>query len=206
MSKLFNWKLNTPLEYINFLLLALTSIALLFIYLKFIERGRTARGASKRVYKKLSRSRLPSAAILSDIRLAFGEEILHFDHLVLDLKGILAIRALNWGTSVYGEATGDQWKLKDSKREEVIANPLLMMEQDQTKLLKLLNQNEIYGVPITNVVIMADPFDNPEIYLGKNPPVITYKEIKGYLQKRAALADRVKNLDRLKEVIEKAKI
>lgn len=204
MKNFFNWKLNTPLEYFNFILLGLSGIVILFFYVKLIERGRTARGASKRVHKMLRRSRLPSSTVLSDIKLMIGDELLHFDHLILDIKGILAIKTLNWGTSVYGEASSEHWKLKDKKREETIPNPMLKLEQDQVKLLKMLNAKEIYGVPVTNIAIMSDPFDNPEIYLGKNPPAITYKEIKPYFKKRAALPDRVKNLDKLTEVIKAA--
>lgn len=202
MKNFFNWKLNSPLEYINFILLALAGTAVLYIYLKIIERGRSAKGSSKRVYKKLRKHRLPTSTVLSDIGLMVGGELLHYDHLVLDPKGILAVKTLGWGTSVYGEAGSEHWKLKDKKREETIPNPILKMEQDQAKLLIMLHTKEVYGVPVTNIAILSDPFDTPEIYLGKNPPAIIYKEIKSYFKKRSALPDRVKNLEKLKEVIQ----
>lgn len=206
MKNLFNWKLNTPLAYINFILLGLSGIVILFFYVKLIERRRTAKGASKRVHKKLRRCCLPSSALLSDLELMINHERMHFDHLILDAKGILAIKTLGWGTSVYGEASSEHWKLKDNKREETIPNPILKLEQDQVKLLKMLYTKEVYGVPMTNIAILSDPFDNPEIYLGKNPPAITYKEIKPYFTKRAALPDRVKNLDMLKQAIQSATV
>ena len=203
MANMFNWKLHTPMDYISFLLILLSGVLALFIYLKIIERGRSQKGATKRVRKKLKSHCIPGGVALNNVNIEADGEVIHFDHLIIDQKGILAIKVFNWGTTVFGEPRSEQWKIKDNKKEEVVENPILKMEHFEEKLIKLLSTHDIYNIPIENIAIMADTFEKPLIFLGKKPPAITYKDIKPYLKKRIDLPNKIKDTKKLTDLMTK---
>ena len=129
-----------------------------------------------------------------------GEEMF-FDHLIIDDKGILPIKRYGWGTALYGTADTETWKMKDQYHQEVFPNPLLDIRKNQITLNNFCGRRGVYGLHYKELVILADTFDEPRIFLGDNAPVVSYNKIKAEMKKRTAMPTLMPNHKEVTQLI-----
>lgn len=188
------WKLHTWQDYTYFFLMAFSCFALFYFITKAITKRRNDAAALKRVKKKL---KLKDGKVYHDVTFFLGDQRLHFDHLLVDAAGIVAVRSIGWGIRVYGSVEDETWKVEDNKTKDVrIENPIRALQQCFEPMRKGLSQGNIYGVAIEALTIFADPFAPPELYLGRDSGCITFEQLSSWLKNRKMRASgKVDKLD-----------
>lgn len=176
------WKLHTWQDYTYFFLMILSGIVLFYFVIKSITKRRNDASALKRVKKKL---KVKGSKVYHDVTFDFGDRKIHFDHLLVDAVGIVAVRSIGWGIRVYGSAEDETWKVEDNKTKDVrIENPIRALQKSFELMRKGLAQDGIYGVVIESLAIFADPFAPPELYLGRDSDCIGYQQLAAWLKHR----------------------
>lgn len=181
------WKLHTWQDYTYFFFMAFSCFALFYFITKTITKRRNDASALKRVKKKL---KVQGGKVYHDATFDFGGERIHFDHLLVDAAGIVAVRAIGWGIRVYGSAEDETWKVEDNKTKDVrIENPIRALQQRFEPMRKGLSQGHIYGVAMEALTIFADPFAPPELYLGRDSGCIVFEQLGSWLKNRKMRAN-----------------
>lgn len=176
------WKLHTWQDYVYFFSMAFSCFALFYFISKAIIKRRNDAAALKRVKKKL---KIKDGKVYHDATFDFGGRQLHFDHLLVDAAGIVAVRTIGWGIRVYGSAEDATWKVEDNKTKDVrIENPIRALEQCFEPLRRGLAQGDIYGIAIEPLAVFADPFASPELYLGRDSGCIAFEQLGAWLKNR----------------------
>ncbi len=176
------WKLHTWQDYTYFFLMALSGIVLFYFIVKAITKRRNDASALKRVKKKL---KIKSGKVYHDATFDFGGRQIHFDHLLIDAAGIVAVRSIGWGIRVYGSPEDETWKVEDNKKKDVrIENPIYAIQQGFEPMRKGLAQGNIYGIAIEPLAVFADPFAPAELYLGRDSNCIAYEQLGAWLKHR----------------------
>ena len=178
------WKLHTWQDYGYFFLMAFSCFAVFYLITKAITKRRNDASALKRVKKKLKLN-AKDGKVYHDVTFDLGGQRLHFDHLLVDAAGIVAVRTIGWGIRVYGSVEDDTWKVEDNKTKDVrIENPMRALQQHFEPMRKGLSQGNIYGVAIEALTIFADPFAPPELYLGRDSGCIIFEQLGSWLKNR----------------------
>lgn len=178
------WKLDTPADYLNFFVVAALFIIVIYFSIRKINKGRNDESAAKRVAKKL-KLKPKEGILINDVSLTCGDRDIHFDHLLLDRAGITAMRTIGYGTRIYGAPDDAEWAAVDNNNEKrMIPNPIKAMESDFEPLKRILSKSGIYNVSLTPLAIFADPFDNPELYLGRDSSSIIFADLPKWKKQR----------------------
>lgn len=181
------WKLHTWQDYLYFFLMIFLCFAVFYFISKAIIKRRNDVSARKRVTRKL---KTKNGKVYHDVTFNLGSRQIHFDHLLVDAAGIVAVRTIGWGIHVYGSAEDLTWKVEDHKTKDVrIENPIRVLEQCFEPVRKALAQGDIYGVSIEALAIFADPFAEPELYLGRDSNCISFAQLGSWLKHRKLRAD-----------------
>lgn len=188
------WKLHTWQDYTYFIMMAISCFALFYFITKAITRRRNDAAALKRVKKKL---KVKNGKVYHDVTFNFGGQQVHYDHLLVDAAGLVAVRSIGWGIRVYGSAEDETWKVSDNKTENVrIENPIHALQQRFEPMRRGLSQGNIYGIAMEPLAIFADPFASPELYLGRDSGSITYEQLGAWLKyRRMRAAGKTDTLD-----------
>lgn len=187
------WKLDTPVDYMNFFIVVAFFVLLVYLGVRKINSGRNDASAAKKVAKKLKLS-ANKAVLMNNVDLVIDGKEVHFDHLLLDSAGVVAMRTIGWGTKIYGSAEEEQWTAVDNKDEKrTFPNPVAQMEANFDLLRRTLSKKDMYGVAIEPLAIFADPFDTPELYLGRDSHCITFADLKAWKKQRVLRADAKKS-------------
>ena len=202
-ENMFNWKLNTWEDWLYFLVVGATFTAVLLVIFKVLENGRTKKAATRRVSKKLKKSCPKGTKLYDHVILSYDGQSFALDHLAVGAFGIIICRTFNWGTSVYGEPRSETWKIVDMKKTEVIPNPVMEIEDNAAALTKkILTKSNIYNVPVEPLVVFADTYDTPRLFLGKVQNAVVYRDIKPYILSKRAQKNSVENIDKLIALID----
>lgn len=180
------WKLHTWQDYAYFFAVLFTSIAVFYFISRAIIKRRNDASAQKRVKKKL---KVKGGKVYHGATFDFGGRQLHFDHLLIDAAGIVAMRTIGWGIRIYGSAEEATWKAEDNKKEVKLENPIRALEQGFETMRKGFAQGDIYGVSIEPLAIFADPFAAPELYLGRDSDCITFQQLGAWVKNRRMRAE-----------------
>ena len=182
------WKLHSFEDYLTFLIIILAGIMIFKFAIQKIYKHRNDAYALKLVRKKLKYSR-QGTRVFHNVTLSFGGQPLHYDHLLIDAAGIVAIRSIGWGIRIYGQPDQPTWKAMDNKTEKMIENPVAKLTDSFELLRSGLAAKEIYGLSIEPLVIFADPFATPELYLGRGSCCIPFNELKNWKKQRQLRAE-----------------
>lgn len=175
------WKLHTWQDYLYFFLMAFSCFAIIYLMAKAITKKRNDVSALKRVKKKL---KVKEGKVYNDITFDLCGQKVNFDHLLVDAAGIVAIRSIGWGIRAYGSTEDETWKIADNKKDDVIKNPIRVLQQTFEPLRRYLSQGNVYGVYIEPLTIFADPFSQAELYLGRDSYCIPYEHLGSWLKQR----------------------
>jgi hypothetical protein len=84
-----------------------------------------------------------------------------------------------------------------------VPNPVLELENNAVSLIKgLLARHGIYGVEVEPLVVFAETFDTPNLYLGRIQNAVVFKDIRTFMAPRRQPREPVKDVAGLKTLLE----
>lgn len=179
------WKLHTLSDYIYFFSIAAAFALITVFAIRKINKGRNDESAAKRVAKKL-KIKAKNGRVLNNVTLNVNGSQMHFDHILLDRAGAVFVKSIGWGLKIYGSAEDATWKASDTKIDgKRIDNPIMALEKQFEAIRRCFSQAGLYNVSIEPLAVFADPFAEPELYLGRDSKCIIFSEIKKWLKERA---------------------
>ncbi|MGI6074936.1 MAG: nuclease-related domain-containing protein [Pyramidobacter sp.] len=167
------WKLNTAGDYAYFFAVLLAGFLFFWHWSRRIARGRCDESATKRVERKLSRL-ARKGRVLSAAQCGLSGA----DLLLLCPGGAYAIRCIGWGMKIYGSLSSPAWRLESSGESRSIPNPLDQLAPAVKELRRWLNAAGMNSVPVEPLVVFADPFDEPRLFLEKGARAVTWSGLK----------------------------
>lgn len=196
------WKLHTFGDYFYFVLFILMGILAFVLATKHMNKQRNHETAVKKVAKRLKKLAKRPSRMYSNTALRFGDEKQQFDGVLLDRSGIYLMRAYGWGTKIYGKPDGEMWRREDPKRKEEFPNPLPDLKKGAENIKKVLEENGVTGVKVMPLVVFADNFQTPELYIGYGSFSTTYQELKGWYKKQAAVKKPQYDFEKVSSILD----
>lgn len=182
------WKLHTKEDYLFFFGMIFTVVVVMWIAIRVYNKQRNTESAKQRVCKRLGRLAKQPSELFRDVTLKLPEGEQKFDAVLLDKSGIYLVKVFGWGLKVFGIPDGDTWRLEDRQRTEVVENPLIELRKGASGLQKILEDNGVKRIKVQPMVVFADNFNTPELYLGYGSNSTTYQEMKAWYQKQASVS------------------
>ncbi len=179
------WKLNTTADYLNFFSYILVGILIIIFFTRYISKQRNDAKGKDRVCKRLKSLAKKPQLLLRDVTLKLPEGDQKFDAVLLDKSGIYLVKVFGWGIKVFGTPDGEKWKLQDNQKKEEVPNPLFELRKGVSGIEAILEGKGITKVKVMPMVVFADVFQTPELYLGYGSNATTYQELKKYYQKQS---------------------
>lgn len=195
------WKLNTPEEYLYFFTMILVGVLGLFIMVRYMKNQRNQQKGKERVWKRLTRLAKKPSCLLKDVTLKLPGGDMTFDAILMDKSGIYFVKVFGWGLKVFGTPEGETWRLEDRVRREEVPNPLLDLRKAIGGLEEVLNEKGIEGIKMMPLVVFADNFQTPELYLGYGSNSTTYQELKSWYQKQSSAQVVMYDFERVSSII-----
>lgn len=200
------WKLHTFGDYMSFFLFILAGIIVFILIAKHMNRQRNHDKAVKKVVKRLERLAKKPSKIYTNASFRLTDGSQTFDGVLLDRSGIYLMRAYGWGTKIYGTPDGEMWRREDPKRKEEFPNPLIELKQGAEKIKKTLEERGVEGVKIMPMVVFADNYQIPELYLGYGSFSTTYQELKGWYKKQSSVKEVQYDFNRVSSILNEIQI
>lgn len=196
------WKLHTFGDYASFFLFILAGVIFFVLIARYMNRQRNHEKAVKKVAKRLrGLAKKPSKLYVNaSFRLTGGDQ--QFDGVLLDKSGIYLMRAYGWGIKIYGTPDGAMWRREDAKRKEEFPNPLIELKQGAEKIRVTLEEKGVTGVKIMPMVVFADNYQIPELYLGYGSFSTTYQELKGWYKKQSSVKEAQYDFERVSSILD----
>lgn len=196
------WKLHGFSDYFNFFLFLLVGISVFVLVTKYMNSQRNHDSAVKKVTKRLKKLAKKPSKMYDGVTLRLEDKEQKFDGVLLDRSGIYLLKAYGWGTKIYGKPDGETWRREDPKRKEEFPNPLIDLKQGAEGIRKALEAAGITGVKIMPLVVFADNFQTPEIYIGYGSFSTTYQELKSWYKKQASVKQAQYDFEQVSSIIE----
>lgn len=182
------WKLHTREDYLVFLAYLAAGIFIFVLVVKYMNRQRNHEAASVRAIRKLKRLAGRPQQLYRDVKFYFPDGEQAFDAVLADKSGIYLIKVFGWGIKIYGSPNGETWRREDARRKEEFPNPLIELKSGAERLSRMLKENGIDGVKIMPLVVFADNYQTPELYIGYGSCSTTIQELKLWYKKQAVKA------------------
>lgn len=195
------WKLHTVSDYMMFFGYILAGILIFWLVIRYMNRQRNHEKAIEKVCKRLERLAKRPKLLLEKPILHFTDGTAEPDALFMDKSGIWLVRAYGWGTKIYGAPDGETWRREDPQRKESFPNPLPELKALGKKLQASLAQKGIEGVKIRPLVVFADNYQTPELYIGYGSCSTTIQELRLWYKKQEAERKADWNFDGAKEAV-----
>lgn len=183
------WKLHTAGDYAYFAAVLLAGAIFFVVWSRRIARGRCDEAAAKRVRRKLSR-----LARRGHVLNAAPWGLPGADLLLLCPSGAYAVRCIGWGMEVYGSLRSPTWRLKSSDEWRSIPNPLTQLAPAVEELRRRMDAAGLNSVPAEPLVLFADPFGEPQLYLEGGAQAITLSGLKKWYRQLPAHAGNAEEL------------
>ena len=195
------WKLQTKDDYLFFFGMIIVGVVALMLISHFYKSQRNQEKAKVRVWKRLGRLAKKPYNLFRDVTLKLPDGNQTFDAVLMDKSGIYLVKIFGWGLKVFGTPEGETWRLEDRVRKEEVENPLIELRKGVAGLQKVLAEKGIKRIKIQPVVIFADNYSTPELYLGYGSNSTTYQEMKTWYQKQAGVKDAQYDFERVSSII-----
>lgn len=197
------WKLHTWQDYLNFFSFIFFGMIALFILYKLLKAQRTQEKAVLKVNRRLNRLARKPCKLFKKVTLSLPSGSQTFDAILMDPSGIYLVKTFGWGLKVFGTPTGEKWRLEDNTRKEEIPNPLFDLKKAIADLQTCLEEQELRGIKIQPLVVFADSYSTPELFLGSGSNSTPYQYLKSWYKKQASVKKAQYDLQRATAVIEK---
>lgn len=201
------WKLQTKEDYYFFFGMIIIGVVVLMLVNRYYKNQRSEQKGKERVWKRLGRLAKKPHILLKDVTLKLPEGDQTFDAVLLDRSGIYVVKVFGWGLKVFGIPDGETWRLEESNRVTVgkeqkeIPNPLIELRKGVSGIQKILEEKGIKRIKIQPLVVFADIYSTPELYLGYGSNSTTYQELKTWYQKQAGVKDAQYDFERVSSII-----
>lgn len=195
------WKLKTKEDYLFFFGLILIGIVVLMIASRYMKAQRNQEKGKERVCKRLGKLAKKPHLLLKDVTLKLPEGEQKFDAVLMDKSGIYLVKVFGWGIKVFGTPEGETWRLEDNTRKEEVANPLLDLKKGAAGIREILEAKGIKRMKIQPMVVFADNFQTPELYLGYGSNSTTYQELKAWYQKQSSVKEVQYDFERVSSIV-----
>ena len=196
-----SWKLHSLEDYTFLFMYILTGVLIFVLIIRHMNRQRNHEKAVERVIKRLKRLAGKPAKVYERavFRLEDGDQ--GFDAVVADKSGIYLMQTYGWGTKIYGTPDGEIWRREDAKRKEEFQNPLIELKKGALGIQKILEEQGIRHVKIMPMVVFADNYQTPELYLGYGSFSTTYQELKSWYKKQAGVKEAQYDFERVSSIL-----
>ena len=187
------WKLHTWQDYLFYIAYVGFFVAVVWYAIKRINKARNDTAAAKRVAKQLKK-KSGKRKIYTNATFNFDDKQATYSNLIVDAAGIVAFKTVGRGLKIYGTNEDESWKVVDNKGESVrIPNPVAELRDSFDSLRRYMSKNGIVRVNIDPLTVFADPFDTPELYLGRDSNCIVFPEVKKWSENRMLRAKNIKD-------------
>ncbi len=195
------WKLHTFGDYLAFFSFVLVGLVVFVLIVRHMNAQRNHEAAVKKVIRRLKRLAKKPFKIYSNAAFLLESGKQQFDGVLMDRSGIYLLKAYGWGTKIYGTPEGENWRREDPKRKEEFPNPLLTLKKGAEEIKKVLEANGVPGVKIMPMVVFADNYQTPELYLGYGSFSTTYQEMKIWYKKQSAVKEAQYDFNRVSSIL-----
>ena len=201
------WKLQTKDDYLFFFGMILVGVVVLMLISRYYKNQRNESKGKERVWKRLGRLAKKPNLLLKDVTLKLPDGDQAFDAVLLDKSGIYVVKVFGWGLKVFGTPEGETWRLEESDRvtakneKREIPNPLIDLRKGVSGIQKILEEKGIKRIKIQPLVVFADIYSTPELYLGYGSNSTTYQELKTWYQKQSSVKEAQYDFERVSSII-----
>lgn len=200
------WKLHSFADYLSFFLFILAGVLFFALIIRHMNKQRNNERAVQKVVKRLKKLAGRPAKIYEKVTFRFPEGEKTFDAVLADKSGIYLIKAFGWGTKIYGTPDGANWRREDPKRKEEFPNPLIELKDGASKIQQLLESQGISRIKIMPMVVFADNYETPQLYLGYGSFSTTYQELKGWYKKQSGVKEAQYDFERVSSILSGAQV
>lgn len=201
------WKLHTKDDYLFFFGMLFACVLVLWLVGRYYKNQRNEQKGKERVWRRLGRLAKKPHVLLRDVTLKLPEGEQTFDAVLMDKSGIYLVKVFGWGLKVFGTPEGETWRLEESDRVTVgreqreVPNPLIDLRKGVAGIQTILEEKGIKRIKIMPLVVFADIYSTPELYLGYGSNSTTYQELKAWYQKQAGVKDAQYDFERVSSII-----
>ena len=195
------WKLQTADDYLFFFGMIAAGVVALMLVSRFYKSQRNQQKAKERVWKRLGRLAKKPHNLFKNVTLKLPEGDQTFDAVLMDKSGIYLVKVFGWGLKVFGTPEGEIWRLEDKVRKEEVENPLIELRKGVAGVQKILEAKGIRRLKVQPLVIFADNYATPELYLGYGSNSTTYQELKTWYQKQAGVKEAQYDFERVSSIV-----
>lgn len=195
------WKLQTKEDYLYFFGMLILGIAVLLLISRYYKNQRSPEKGKARVWKRLDRLAKKPHHLLKNVTLRLPEGDQTFDAVLMDKSGIYLVKIFGRGLKVFGIPDGDTWRIEDREMKEEIENPLIELRKGVAGIQKILEEKGIKRIKIMPLVVFADIYSTPELYLGYGSNSTTYQELKAWYTKQSGVKEAQYDFERVSSII-----
>lgn len=196
------WKLHTVSDYVNALAYVAIGIFIFWLIIRYMNKQRNHEKALTRVSRRLKRLAGQPVKLYRKAVLRLPEKEQSFDAVLADKSGIYLIRVVEWGIKIYGTPDGEVWRREDQQRKEEFPNPLIELKQGADVIQAVLKERGAGQVKVMPMVIFADNYQTPELYLGYGSFSTTYQELKIWYRKQASVKTAQYDFERVSSILD----
>ncbi len=187
------WKLHTLSDYLWFGFVIAAGFLFFANWNRRIQKSRNDAAAKRRVTKKLSRLGGRKCRILdiANLNLPAGDAVF------ITSSCVFVLRCVGWGTRIYGSLKSDPWRAKDNNEERTIPNPLRELKASVEIVSRRLSVAGLSEIEVQPLVVFADPFQNPTLYLEYGACSVTFGDLKKWYKSLPAVpfsAEKLKGI------------
>lgn len=180
------WKLHTGMDYLYVGLYILAGVAALWIAVRVLAKQRTPEKTAARMAKKLRKLGGMGSQVWQDVTVVSARGRCVCPMLWVAREGVYVVRVYHFGLEVTGSASSKQWTLTFNKDERQTENPLDRMDEEIVVLNRVLNKAGLGHVPVEKLIIFADIYGRPRLYLRGVDCAVVRQDLKKWHKKRAA--------------------
>lgn len=196
------WKLHTAGDYLYCFGFLAFGILVLVLASKYLKSQRDQTKAAARVNRRLKRLAKKPQRMFENVTLCLPDGEQTFDAVLMDKSGIYLVKTFGWGLKVFGTPDGEKWRLEDRVRKEEVPNPLIDLKKGAAGLQAVFEEKGMKRIKIMPMVVFADSFSTPELYLGYGSNSTTYQELKTWYRKQSGVKDAQYDFERAAGIIE----
>ena len=195
------WKLHTVQDYLYFFAYLVVGITIFVAATHYLNHQRNHEKAVIKVNRKLKRLAKKPQLLFQNVTLRLPEGEQKFDGVLADKSGIFLIRTYGWGLKIYGTPDGETWRREDRDRKEEIPNPLIELKKGASGLQTVLAEQGVGRIRIMPMVVFADNYQTPELYLGYGSFSTTYQALKGWYRTQAGVEEVQYDFERVSSIL-----
>ena len=201
-----SWKLHSLQDYLYFFAYILIGVAIFAMIIRHMNRQRNHEQAVKKVVKRLGRLAKKPSKLYADKKFRLPEGELEFDAVLADQSGLYLVRVFGWGTKIYGAPDGEIWRREDPKRKEEFENPLIALKKGAAGFEETFSSRGVGRVKVMPMVVFADNYQTPELYLGYGSFSTTFQELKTWYRKQSSVKEAQYDFNRVSSILEEIQV